>query len=96
MAEQETVRQLATLQANVVQSQVDVTEIKGDVKSIKSTVEAVVLSQSKMDSVFVTQAQYTADKSRNWVTHTLSGLLGAILTGMVSLIVVMLSSGGKL
>lgn len=87
----ETAKELATLQANVIQSQKDVSEIKGDVKGIKATLESVVANQIKMDGVFVTQSQYKADKESDkktdFVRNVGSALLGALLTGMVALIV---------
>jgi hypothetical protein len=92
----QTVAQLATLQANVVQAQTDVTEIKGDVKTIKQGLDTVIINQTKMDSIFVTQSQYTADKNRNWVANSISALFGAILAGLVALVVALLSNGGKL
>lgn len=85
---------MAKLQANVQQAQNDTTEIKGDVKTIKATVETLVINQTKMDGVFVTQAQYKSDKDaqkkNDSIRNTLAFVLGVILTGLVSLVIYLL------
>jgi hypothetical protein len=85
------IKTIATLQVQMEQTQRDVSEVKGDVKSIKTSVETLKVQQIKMDNVFVTQEQYKADRRSDWVRNVMSALLGALLTGMVALIVFLLS-----
>jgi len=65
--------EIAVLQNQMSSTQLDITEIKGDIKEIKGFMQA-------MDGHYITRNEFAAFKRQYWLSHTLTAVLTAIVT----------------
>lgn len=61
----------------------DIAVLKTEVKTIKEVLQRVEQKIDEQTNLYVTRAEFNEFKQRWFLSHTLAGVAGAVLTGVV-------------